>query len=319
MNLRSFIIVLFSVAGMLAFLSSCDKGGERSPDANSVEANLINNKGSLLVTVNNHEIYSQELTNTLTDMFGEYQAATLDEAGRKKALESLVASRAMADISRKELSPEQLLLIKDKSKRYQENLLINAYVKQTVTPEPVTNKMVEDYYNSHLEKFGQQVIRRFELVSTTSVLPAELRDQFLNAFKIVEGEKIKTGKAKNNSLKELSEKLTKQGYQLQYHKGVIGGAAIQLQAKIRDFIQAQKLNIPSAITFIEGKAYMVNIYSESIQPAKNLSVVSKDIRKSLAMIQFKKAIKGLSETALKQSNVVYHGDKRVLSNREVNE
>ena len=274
-------------------LLSCDKGNRQE----SAVPEKIQNKGLLLAEVNGVGIHEQDLENVLLDMFGQYQAAMLDAKGRKRALESLVASHALADMSVKKLKPEQLSMIEDKAKRYRENLLINAYVKKTIVPEPVSNEMVENYYNSHLEKFGQKNIRQYELLSTKTVLPAELRDKFLTAF----------NKINRSNMKNIPGKLNKQGYQLQYHKGVLGET--KLQAKIRDLISAQKLNMPSNITFIEGKAYMVNVYAENTKSAKPLGTVSKDIRKSLAMIQLKKSIKTLSETAVKQATVVYHNNK----------
>lgn len=276
------------LAGVL-ILASCDKPADKT---------LVLNKGAVLAEVNGHKIYQQDLDNTLIAMFGEYQASSLDVQGREKALQSLVASRAMADLALKTIDQQQMDFIEDKAQRYRENLIINAYVKQNIVPEPVTNKMVEDYYNGHLEKFGQQSLRQYELLSTKSALPADSRDKFLQAFE----------QAKKLEPEKIQQQLKQQGYELLYHKGITGENL--LEPKIRDFIAAQKLNDLSNITFVDGKAIAVRVNSDITKPAKPLSTVREDIRKSLAMIQLKKAIKILSEIALEQVNIVYHNDQK---------
>lgn len=270
-------------------LTSCDK---------PVDKTAALNKGAVLAEVNGHKIYAQDLENTLIDMFGAYQASTLEKQGREKALQSLVASRAMADLAVKTIDKQQLEFIEAKAKRYHENLIINAYVKHSVVPEPLSNKMVEDYYNGHLEKFGQKQIRQYELLSTQSALPVDTRDKFLKAFEQV----------KQLQPAKIQQQLKKQGYDLLHHKGVTGESL--LEPKLRDLIAAQKLNVLSNITFIDGKAFAVLVNSDITQPAKPLSEVREYIRKSLAMIQLKNAIKSLSETAVKQASISYPDGKK---------
>lgn len=277
----------------MALLSSCDKAEVQ----NAVPKNELGH-GGLLAEVNGVSIYEQSLENFLLDLFGEYQLSSLDQQGREKALQSLVASQALADLSAKNLDKQQLSLIESKTERYRENLLINAYVKATVVSEVFTHKMVVDYYNSHLERFGQKKVRLYELISTKTVLPAGIRDDLLSKI----NQYLNVTQAIN--LKEVSQRLNKHNYQLQYHKGVLGETI--LQQKVRDFIAAQKLNHVSNVNFIDGKAYVVNVYAEKVLPAKTLNEVAGSIRKNLAMIQLKRAVKGLSETAIKQAVVVYH-------------
>ncbi len=269
-------------------LSACDKqGGQGDAEEHAAD------RGPLLAEVNGKKIHRQDLDATLVDMFGEYQASMLDEAGRKKALESLVASKALTDMALKKMDRDTLRSIELKTERHRENLIINAYVKENIAPEPVSEKMVEDYYQAHLDKFGQKKLRQYELLSTGSVLTDPLRDKLLAAFE----------KAKNNKPEAIQKLLKTKGFDIGYHKGVSGEKT--LPPRLRDFIDGQPLNKLSSITFIDGKAYAVLVNKEITQPAKPLSEVSREIRKSLAVMQLKKAIKSLSEQALQQAKVNY--------------
>jgi Skp family chaperone for outer membrane proteins len=281
---------LVSLLSFLFLMFSCEK-----TEKNTAE---INPDSVLLAEVNGRKVYQQELEFSLNDIFGEYQTSRLDAQARRKALQSLVASHAMADIALTKLQANQLLKIEAKARRYRENLLINAYVKKNMVQQPITNAMIEDYYNSHLVKFGQQTMREYELLNTRDKLPSSIRDKFLSAF-----EKLRQFKPE-----KIQKQLKKQGFDVVYHKGISGENL--LAPKVRNFIQAQKAQQLSNITFIEGRAYAVMPGEDIEQPAKALSEVRDNIRKSLAMMQVKNTIKILSESALKQAKVLYHaGDK----------
>lgn len=268
----------------LLMLSACEKSQE-TPQPMT--------RGAVLAEVNGKKIYQQDLDMTLVDMFGEYQASMLDQEGRKKALESLVASKALMDMAARDIDADVMQAIDNKTERYRENLVINAYVKDQIVAEPVSNKMVEDYYNSHLEKFGQKTLRQYELLSSEQGMTPEQRDRFLQAFE----------KLRERDPQEIQTRLAKQGYPVSYHQGVTGDA--NMPARLRDFIAAQPLNQLSAIAFIDGRPYAVRVNKDVVKPAKPLTEVSQDIRKSLAMVQLKKEIKKLSSLALEQATVVY--------------
>lgn len=272
------------ILACMLMLVACDKDGGEP---------VVVEKGAMLAEVNGNRIYQQDLDLALVDMFGEYQASMLDPEGRKTALQSLVASKAMVDMASKAMDSEVLQAIDNKAQRYRENLVINAYVKNNIVAEPVSNQMVEDYYSSHLEKFGQETLRQYQLLSSETNMTPDVRDRFLQAFDGV----------KQKNPEEIHKLLRKQGFDVSYHQGITGESNIP--ARLRDFIAAQPLNQLSAISFIDGRPYAVLVVKEVVKPARPLAQVSQDIRKSLAMVQLKKEIKKLSEQALQQATVIY--------------
>jgi len=282
---------LISLSVIALLLTACDKNTDKQ---NNNEASLQDNKGALLAEVDGEKIHQQQLDALLVSMFGEYQASLLDEQGRKKALDSMVASKALVKVSLQQLGKEEIEQIEFKSQQYRENILVNAYVKQQMTPQPVSNVMIEEYYQTHLENFGQKKLPEYELLTTKAVLADVSRDKFLQAFSEVD---------KAKGLKYIKQQMEKKKFSVEYHKGVLGESV--LQAKIHNFIKSQKLQKVSNITFIDNKPYIALIISEQTRAAAPLSEVRENIRKTLAMKQVKETVKKLSEEAVKQVNVVY--------------
>ena len=282
---------LISLSVIALLLTACDKNTDKQ---NNNEASLQDNKGALLAEVDGEKIHQQQLDALLVSMFGEYQASLLDEQGRKKALDSMVASKALVKVALQQLGKEEIEQIEFKSQQYRENILVNAYVKQQMTPQPVSNVMIEEYYQTHLENFGQKKLPEYELLTTKAVLADVSRDKFLQAFSEVD---------KAKGLKYIKQQMEKKKFSVEYHKGVLGESV--LQAKIHNFIKSQKLQKVSNITFIDNKPYIALIISEQTRAAAPLSEVRENIRKTLAMKQVKETVKKLSEEAVKQVNVVY--------------
>ena len=130
MTLVAQVTILLS----LLLLSSC--GNDKN-----IEAVNSNQQGELLAEVDGVKVFQTELDNVLVEMFGEYQALSLDQQARKKALKSLVATKSMAKLAIRELSKDELEKIGYKVMQYRENLLVNEYVKSNVTMQQVTNKI----------------------------------------------------------------------------------------------------------------------------------------------------------------------------------
>ena len=281
------LIYHISIILSLLLLSACSND-------TSIEEINTEQQGKLLAEVDDVKIFQSELDNLLVEMFGEYQALSLDDQSREKALKSLVATKSMAKLAKKELSKEGLEKIDFKVLQYRENLLVNEYVKNNGTMQHISNKMVEDYYYSHLEKFGEMKLPKYELLTTDTILPLESRDEFIHAYQKVN---------KNKGLKHIKDKMKSIGIILQHHKGLLGEGV--MQSEIENFIQSQQLQKPSDLTFINDRPYIVLIVSVQTKAAEPLSVVRQDIRKNLTVLQLKKAIKTLSEAAVKQSNIVY--------------
>ena len=273
-NLKKILIIAFAAT----VVTACDSDNGDDP---------------VLASVNGDKIHQSDLDSMLTGMFGAYQASTLSAESSKRALESLVASRALAQIAEDKVDQEKLKSVEQQVSRYRENLLINEYIKTAITPEPITNEMVERYYNEHQDKFGKAVVRQYELLTTANVLPSELRDRLLQEIP----------KMKTMSLAIIKTTMAKNNVELLLHKGITGEAG--MDAKIQRFIAAQEVNKRSDVIFVEGKPYIVNVEADITTPAKPLSAVREDVRKQLAMLKLGEIVKQLSTTAVQEADVKY--------------
>ena len=226
---------------------------------------------------------------------GRYAAGKLDEAGRKKVLESLVASRAIAQIQLKNLTPEEEAVIDRKVQAYREELLVMRYLAKHAPPQPVTEEMVRKYYESHPERFGGRTIRTYEMVTTSRALKAPERDNLIGVLNKA---------AENKDWRKWVERLQTQGLPVAFRQGQVSEKVLQVQ--LRELMRPLKKGESSQLTFIKGNAYLVRIVDETKIAPRPLNEVSAKIRKSLVPLQLKKAVKKASEKALKEAKVSYH-------------
>lgn len=234
----------------------------------------------------------------MSRMLGEYQTSLLDENGRQQALESMVISRVMAQQARKELSKDQLVDIERRAADYKEKLLVNQYLKAHAKVEPVTTKMVEEYYAQHPEKYGARTIKRYEMVYTTKKIASNQRDSLFGML---------DGAEKQTNWKVLTSKIQKKGMKVYYREGNTDDSV--LDKNVKDLMKALKLKEASKATIIDGRLYLVRITKETQQTVRPLSEVSADIRKSLVPVKLKAAIKEVSEELMKSAEVEYFNQK----------
>jgi len=275
-----------------SLLLSCGDDSTRAPDT-KVSASKVNNQ--VLATIDGVNIEQSQLNSLLINMFGEYKAGQMDAGSRQRALASMLASYALANEAQEILPKKQIRSIEEKTRRYRENLLINAYMQTKIDVATLSNEKIKDYYEKNIEKFGSRTIKEYQLLTTQKVLEEELRDKYLATV----------SKNKNKvKLVTLKKSLEKQAFKVQLHSGVLDKGL--LSQRLYSFIDSQKLNKISELTFIDGKPYVVVLTSINSSNTKPLTEVRGTIRKSLVLQQLKQTIKEQSAVALKKSNIVYH-------------
>ena len=288
MRLHGFILVLL----IPSILWSCD--GQKDENVGNKTNSSDTVQGKLLATIDDREIHEQELQSLLVDMFGEYRASTMDEASRKRALQSLISSYALAKKATTELTAINLSEIDMKAMRYRQNLLINGYMKTKIDPASLSHAHIKKYYEKNLSKFGMATVKQYQILTTQNKLPEELRDKYMS---------LVSSNRKSGGLENINAALKQQGFDVQLQTANLNKEL--LDERLYQFINAQKLNTLSELTFINGKSYLIKIVAEKVLPAKPLAEVSDLIRKSLLLEQLRDAIKIQSESVLAESNVVY--------------
>jgi len=248
----------------------------------------------VLARVNGSPITRYELELTILSTLGPSSAGRLDEAGRQKVLESLVAGRAIARVQEADMTAEEIAAIDKKTRAYREQLLVKQYLAKHVAPQPVTNEMVREYYESHPERFGARTIRTYEMLSGRRKMNAKERDTLIQVLK---------SNADQKDWQQWAGELQGQGYPIEYRRGRV--AEKILHPRLNQLMRPLKKGETSQLTFIEGTAYAVRIVDEKQLAARPLNEVGAEIRKALVPVQLKKSVKLASQQVLQSADVVY--------------
>jgi hypothetical protein len=246
----------------------------------------------VVAEVNGETISRAEVEQVALDMFGEYQASAMDETSRARLLDSMVATLALAQKSLTELSDEERARIDNKTRRYRENLLVSEYVRRNVDRKPVTESMIQAYYDRNPKQFGADTAAKYQLLSTRRPLALDQRNAFLRKY----------GELKSApSLQAMHQGFQQSGFDTLYQTGVAEKGL--LSKRLQQLIASKTAGERSDLHYVDDKPYLV-LVEEMIQTSPQpLNEVRNQIRKTLAMAQLKEAVKLLS-TTVKQEAVI---------------
>ena len=286
-----FILVVLIGAG---FCISCTQEKAAQP-VSKTPAFVLAGDEEILAKVNGSPITKYELEQVIESTFGKKRASTLDEMAKKNVLESIVASRALALAFEKEMTPEEKAVLEKKIGLYREQLLVQRYLKAHATPEPVTSRMVQDYYNKYPERFGASLEVTYEMIASKSDLTPKDRNRVVEALKqdslATEEWGIFVNSLRENGLPVIHKK---------------GRASKEILGKrLYSLIENTPEGSTSNLTFIDGASYVVRVVKRHDIPPRPLSEVSARIRKSLVPVQLKRDVKEVSVKVLSETNVEY--------------
>lgn len=248
----------------------------------------------ILAKVMGTPITQYELEQVVLTTLGPEQGALLGDEGRRKVLESLVASRAMALASEKELEGEALEAVEKRVAVYREQLLVKKYLAAHADPQPVTAEMVKAYYEKNPERFGARTTVVYEMISTEKALEGDERGRVMEALK---------GKGEEPGWDKAVADLREQRLPVFYKKGrAVKG---MMNPRLYSLIVSIQEGEASDLTFIEGTPYLVRVIQREEVPPRPLGEVSARIRKSLVPVQLKKDVKKVSEQVLGETTVEY--------------
>lgn len=195
-----------------------------------------------LATVDDTPITEAELQLAIDETLAK-DTGNVSPAARRKLLESLVATRAIALVAQKELSAAKLAEIERKVDAYRDDQLAKQYLEKHAPPEPVTDAMVEAYYREHLEELGAHVIRSYELLSTEQESAGAARTALIESFANAERE---------TDWSKVASTLTKSGHAVRYDNGQLPAASVDPQ--IAGVIEGLKPGETSKPFFVRGLA-----------------------------------------------------------------
>lgn len=275
---------------MIIPVFSCSENGQKrsgSVDTQTSEQNV-------LAIVNDSPVTEADFELVIQETIGEKNASKLGESGRKKVLESLVASRAISQESLRMISDEERTELEQKVKAYREKILVQVYIAKNASPDPVSQEMVKDYYEKNPERFGARTEKVVEMMSTSRALSLKERDMFISAC---------NNNGYQKDIGKLADALKKKGLPVFYNKQkAVKGL---LHEDLFRIVKRLKKGEKSELVFVKEKPYLLRITDVIETEPKPLSEVSYSIRKSLAPVQLKKAVKKISEDILAKSKVEY--------------
>lgn len=273
-------------ASLCLYLVACGPSDQSKDDKNKASTDA-----SAIVTVNGEPITQQDIDLLVDRMFSEADVLMGSDALKDKVIESLVTSRAIKQKALQELDSAEAEKIRQQARAYEEELFVKAYLKNHATPEPVTIEMVQQYYEAHPESFGEEKIRSFELLRAPANVDELVRDNILKSVA-----SIKATKDWPQAAKEWSDK-----FQLQFQQGRAKKGL--LEPELEAAITKMQKGDTSDIFYIDGQLHLARVIDIQTIPPKPLSEVSADIRRQLAPLQLKKAIKKVSESVRSQSKI----------------
>lgn len=284
--MKYFLLVITLICTLMLAACSQQKSGEQNKETidQPVESSPV------LATVNGEQITQADVNFMISRTFSGAEQMLMDESLQAKVLDSLIASSAMRQKMLAELPEDTLLDIENRTKAFREELLVKEYLVQHATPQPVSSKMVQEYYTQYPEEFGGGETRSFEMLAVAQKPDEATRDKILSLATTLKNNSDWAAFAASNTV-GLSYK------KAQMQPGLFEPA---LENAIKGTAQGQV----SEVAIVNGKPHIVRVLSVEKLPAKPLAEVSGDIRKKLAALQLKKAVKAASETATSEATVV---------------
>jgi PPIC-type PPIASE domain/SurA N-terminal domain len=277
-TMKSFACICLIV--FLPMVTGCEK---------KIEEQVVS---ATVATVNGEIITEADVDFMLARTFSESDLAYADENLRKKVLESLVASKVMKQNFLKEITPEQKEEISRMVKAYEEELFVKNYLQQNIAPAPVTVEMVQEYYSQHPDEFGGEIIRDVEMLKTGS-LNDQQRDELLKELASLRS---------NKNWSSLTHTV-QQKYSLEYQHalakpGLLHPAVEQVLAQLKE-------GETSDLIYIDNQIYLVRVIKIQQSPPKPLANVSDEIRKKLAPMMLREAVKNTTEEVLRSADIQY--------------
>lgn len=248
----------------------------------------------LLARVDGSNVYQSDMDAAWSRTFSDIDALYADDAMEERLLKSLIASRVMARKAEATMSAEQKQALDAVVKAWHEEQLVKRYLAEHVTPQPVSNEMVESYYNKHPEMFGGGERRLYEVLTIQGTTNEETRDKAVALL----------GKAaEQKEWQEYARENSSAGFIVQYARARADASSGDkaLQAKLKT-LSAGKT---SAMSLAGGEATVLRVNAvETIAP-RPLIEVRDDIRRRLAPVNLKAAVKEAMDTALSGADIEY--------------
>lgn len=282
----------------LCVIVACRAKEQEKGEVNATVKKVAIADVSVLARVNNSPITKYELEQMMRRTVGNNATDQSNASFRQELLKSLVAARAIAMKAESELTQKEAAEIENRTRAFREELLVQKYLSRHVRPEPVSEQMIRAYYSAHPDEFGKKIHREYELITAPKQGDKDRENRFLT-------EMHKAGAHENWD--QWAKSLSSRGFPVVYRRETADKNT--LDKRLYQLIVSLDKGETSAPTFIEGRLYIIRITEINDVSPLPLAKVSEKIRKKLAPLQVKEAVKKASDQVLKTAKVVYTGGK----------
>lgn len=274
-------------------LAGCGTGTSRAADEGQ-EVAALPGDDDILAEVDDTTISRYDLERALATTLGPL-ADGVDGETRHDVLESLVTSRAISMAREEELTPLERSALEREVAAHREQLLVRQYLARHAPAEPPSDEDVQAYYDAHPERFGPRSIRQYEMLLTTRGLTDEETTSVLEELGHV---------SEHADWEGFASQLDARGLPIAWQQGDADNA--MLHVRLRQVLASLDGHRPSAITFIEGRAFVLRVTGEIETPARSLAQVREEIRETLGPRSLRDSIRAVREDAMRDVHVVYH-------------
>ncbi|MBU2712629.1 hypothetical protein [Zooshikella harenae] len=302
-----YLFILFYTS--LLLVTGCDsaskqddakqKNTESSQDSGTIDSDLQVNKENIsdrekIAKVGSWYITQQQLDFMTDRTLGSATLAIMYDQVGEQLLKSLIVSKAMAQQALVDLSDVEKEELDLQVNAYREEILVRKYLESNANVQPVSEKMVRDYYQQHSEKFGGLTLKKYQIIKTVN-LPSDkllLASELFSKIQANSNWQEAVLELKQNNIMALTESLTSN--------------PLLLSNELRILLENTGVGELSPATIINGNLYRVAVVEDVKTPVKSLQEVASDIRKMLAPLQLKKAVKAASDEVLEKVVVEYY-------------
>jgi len=249
----------------------------------------------VLAEVNGSTITRYDLERTVAETLDEFAVGRLEPEARRQALESLVSTRAIAQARERELSPEQRAEVDRKVSRYRDQILVGQYLAAHAPPSAVTDEMVREYYEEHADRFGGGTVRRHEVLYATRALADTERNRVLAELREADGQP---------DWRAFAASLRERQMPMAHQRGDSNAAGV-LPTRVRRVLETLPAGRASAVTFVEGRPFVVRVTGETQRPRRPLAEVRREIRAALAPLQIRASVRQVRADVLAEAEVTY--------------
>lgn len=287
--LRRYLIPTLCV---LPFLAACGPDtaediAQGAPNTPSEADTAL--KADAVAYVNGTRISHELLTHEARRVTGR-ELSELDAETADKLLDAVIMRRALTLEARRGMQPDAERRLAAELEAYEEQVLVKRYLAERAVVQPVTDEMIDTYYENHKDRYESVQGREYEMLAVKPVESS--RREVLQVLQAAKSHR--DWAAAGTQIEALGATVTHAG-------GKVNTALLQPGLKkLLDDIQSPD---ESRLSRVEDTVYLVRITKAGETTHAPLSEVEASIRRELSAARVKQAIRELGGRVLKESDV----------------